>query len=354
MDAIWVKYIGKQSPYRDSLCRTGWWTTGESKLVMSWAGVRLLRHPDMYEVGVASSGGSGGVGPQGPKGDKGDKGDTGPQGPQGPQGPKGDKGDTGPQGPAGTGGTGSTAWADITGKPAFAAVATSGSYNDLTNKPSIPAAYDDSAIRSSLNNKVDKVAGKGLSTQDYTSADYNKLQGLVNIKGLGEGLSLSSAGILTASGSAAPVLAAALTATRAVGGVAVGKNWTAGTSIETVLRDLLAPAATPQSTANLPIFATVNNRNTLEEVEVDNTAGEFLINLAAQTETEPVYFDVPTAWNATVTIWNALTNQWQTTRMYDQSAVTHTVGGQSVAYTRYTDNTESDAGPSQARITWTV
>jgi hypothetical protein len=71
MDAIWVKYIGKQSPYRDSLCRTGWWTTGESKLVMSWAGVRLLRHPDMYEVGVASSGGSGGVGPQGPKGEPG-------------------------------------------------------------------------------------------------------------------------------------------------------------------------------------------------------------------------------------------------------------------------------------------
>lgn len=30
-------------------------------------------------------------------------------------------------------------WASITGKPTFAAVATSGSYNDLTNKPSIPS-----------------------------------------------------------------------------------------------------------------------------------------------------------------------------------------------------------------------
>lgn len=31
------------------------------------------------------------------------------------------------------------AWADVTGKPTFATVSTSGSYNDLTNKPSIPA-----------------------------------------------------------------------------------------------------------------------------------------------------------------------------------------------------------------------
>ena len=32
----------------------------------------------------------------------------------------------------------SVAWGDITGKPTFATVATSGSYNDLTNKPAIP------------------------------------------------------------------------------------------------------------------------------------------------------------------------------------------------------------------------
>lgn len=32
----------------------------------------------------------------------------------------------------------SVAWAGVTGKPSFAAVATSGSYNDLSNKPSIP------------------------------------------------------------------------------------------------------------------------------------------------------------------------------------------------------------------------
>lgn len=42
---------------------------------------------------------------------------------------------------AGGGGGGdiSLAWDDITGKPSFAAVATSGSYNDLTDKPTIPS-----------------------------------------------------------------------------------------------------------------------------------------------------------------------------------------------------------------------
>lgn len=38
----------------------------------------------------------------------------------------------------GQGGGGSTAWDDITGKPSFATVATSGSYNDLSSKPTIP------------------------------------------------------------------------------------------------------------------------------------------------------------------------------------------------------------------------
>jgi hypothetical protein len=33
------------------------------------------------------------------------------------------------------------AWNDVTSKPSFATVATSGSYNDLQNKPTIPAAY---------------------------------------------------------------------------------------------------------------------------------------------------------------------------------------------------------------------
>ena len=33
-------------------------------------------------------------------------------------------------------------WTDVSGKPSFATVATTGSYNDLTNKPTIPAAVN--------------------------------------------------------------------------------------------------------------------------------------------------------------------------------------------------------------------
>ena len=142
---------------------------------------------------------TGATGPKGEKGDKGDKGDkgaTGAVGPQGPAGPKGDKGDTGATGPAGANGKdyvlteadkqeiagmvevpgGVGAAIDDTTPSAtttysstkieaelsalneakaaqdeeiakrakdadLAAVAKSGSYDDLTNKPTIPAAY---------------------------------------------------------------------------------------------------------------------------------------------------------------------------------------------------------------------
>lgn len=41
-------------------------------------------------------------------------------------------------------------------------------------------SYDDTAVWAALNNKVDKVAGKGLSSNDYTTADKLKLSGLKN------------------------------------------------------------------------------------------------------------------------------------------------------------------------------
>lgn len=101
---------------------------------------------------------------------------------------------------------------EITGKPSLF----SGNYNDLTNKPTIPsveglasenyvdgkiadlvnsapttldtlgeiaAAIQDNedvvgALNSAIGNKVDKVDGKGLSTNDYTTAEKNKLAGI--------------------------------------------------------------------------------------------------------------------------------------------------------------------------------
>jgi hypothetical protein len=73
----------------------------------------------------------------------------------------------------------------ITSLPTYATVASTGSYNDLSNKPTIPtvptkisAFTNDAGYLTShqdISGKVDKVTGKGLSTNDYTTAEKNKL-----------------------------------------------------------------------------------------------------------------------------------------------------------------------------------
>ena len=148
---------------------------------------------------------TGATGPKGDKGDKGDKGATGAVGPQGPAGPKGDKGDTGATGPAGAngkdyvlteadkqeiagmvevpGGVGAaiddttpsttTTYSSqkIEGELSalneakannddLAAVAKSGSYTDLTNKPTIPT------VPESLKNP-NKLTFTGAVTAEY-------------------------------------------------------------------------------------------------------------------------------------------------------------------------------------------
>lgn len=82
---------------------------------------------------------------------KGEKGDKGDQGIQGAKGDKGDKGDIGETGPAG-------------------------------------ATYDDSEIRGMIANKVDKIEGKGLSTNDFTDDLKQKLDDI------GEGSFLPTGG----------------------------------------------------------------------------------------------------------------------------------------------------------------
>lgn len=72
---------------------------------------------------------------------------------------------------------------DVTG---LATVATSGSYNDLSNKPNLSDYYNKAAVNSLLSGKVDKVTGKGLSTNDYTDADKTKLAGLPTASELNE------------------------------------------------------------------------------------------------------------------------------------------------------------------------
>lgn len=56
------------------------------------------------------------------------------------------------------------------------------------------------------NNKVDKVTGKGLSENDYTDADQQKLTGMTNIRSIGSGLNFNtSTGELSATGVSIPI-----------------------------------------------------------------------------------------------------------------------------------------------------
>lgn len=79
----------------------------------------------------------------------------------------------------------SYSWSEITGKPSFATVATSGSYNDLSNKPSIPSAETAATIMSKINSQSEIIfnkhvvcsAGAGLqSTSDIRfKSNFNSL-----------------------------------------------------------------------------------------------------------------------------------------------------------------------------------
>ena len=85
------------------------------------------------------------------------------------------------------GGSESVAWGDITGKPDFKAVATSGSYDDLTNKPSIPT-------------KTSELTNDSGFVNDYQlSGKQDKLVSGTNIKTINNESILGSGNITTAS-----------------------------------------------------------------------------------------------------------------------------------------------------------
>ena len=85
------------------------------------------------------------------------------------------------------GGSESVAWGDITGKPDFKAVATSGSYDDLTNKPAIPT-------------KTSELTNDSGFVNDYQlSGKQDKLVSGTNIKTINNESILGSGNIATAS-----------------------------------------------------------------------------------------------------------------------------------------------------------
>lgn len=71
--------------------------------------------------------------------------------------------------------TASVAWGDVTSKPTFAAVATSGSYNDLSDTPTIPAAQVQSNWTQTTTTAVDYIKNKPTLATVATSGSYDDL-----------------------------------------------------------------------------------------------------------------------------------------------------------------------------------
>lgn len=68
-----------------------------------------------------------------------------------------------------------------------------------TSKNAIQNKVIKKYVDDNVGDKVDKVSGKGLSTNDYTTAEKTKLGGLADIQSIGDGLSLDN-GELSATG----------------------------------------------------------------------------------------------------------------------------------------------------------
>lgn len=70
-------------------------------------------------------------------------------------------------------------WADLAADPSGAVIKTykDGKWTAINNDS---VSEDLTALQNEVKNKVDKVDGKSLSTNDYTTAEKNKLSGLSN------------------------------------------------------------------------------------------------------------------------------------------------------------------------------
>ena len=73
-------------------------------------------------------------------------------------------------------------WNELTSKPTIPTVDVTKVYVDteLEKKANLIHNHNEYATNSDLNNKVDKVSGKGLSTNDFTTSEKTKLSGLSN------------------------------------------------------------------------------------------------------------------------------------------------------------------------------
>ena len=225
--------------------------TGGNRVTFKWtldSGTVQTAYIDVMNGADGATGATGPQGPAGPTGATGATGATGPQGPQGIQGPAGvgvssmtidayghliityDDGTTQDAGsiPGGGGAVDSVngkvgvvvlTAADVGAVATEAGKGLSEENFTTADKTALETTIpldisqlkaSDLALKVAIQNldllmasKVDKEAGKGLSTNDFTQTDKDKLDALAEIKSIGSGLNLNtSTGELTATGAA--------------------------------------------------------------------------------------------------------------------------------------------------------
>lgn len=132
-------------------------------------------------------------------------------------------------------------------------------YDDILTKTTAASTYATQAV---VNNKVDKEAGKGLSTNDYTTTEKNKLAGIA------AGAQVNVIESIKVNGVALPISEKAVNVTVPTGALA-SKNKVSKTDLDTALTSELDGKANSDDLADI---ATTGNVNDLIQ-----TSGDILV-----------------------------------------------------------------------------
>lgn len=132
-------------------------------------------------------------------------------------------------------------------------------YNDILTKTEAAGTY---ATQATVNNKVDKEAGKGLSTNDYTTTEKSKLAGIA------AGAQVNVIESVKVNGVALPISEKAVNVTVPTGALA-SKNKVSKTDLDTALTSELDGKANSDDLADI---ATTGNVNDLIQ-----TSGDILV-----------------------------------------------------------------------------
>lgn len=109
----------------------------------------------------------------------------------------------------------------------------------------------------------------------------------------------------------------------------------------------------PEPTPRAKIFATVNDRNTLEEIEIDPSIKEFVLQLAEQVTGEPSYFDLPAHWrDIRIEEWDETNQLYSLTGSFQSEPIIHNIDSVPVDYIRWKDTVTQDKPATRLKLTW--